>query len=89
MYPCRHCFRYWHLSCACFAALLHACKLPNYGLIASAGNASLKPENGMPVAMDGEEPSPKEAEQALAEAITARIAAIDAQLGKLGMLQIQ
>lgn len=42
----------------------------------------------MPVAMEGEEQSPEEAEQALATAITDRIAAIDAQLGKLGMLQV-
>lgn len=38
--------------------------------------------------MDGEEQSPEEAEQALTQAITDRIATIDAQLGKLGMLQI-
>ena len=55
---------------------------------AAVGNAPLRPENGMPVAMDGEEQSPEEAEQALKQAITDRIATIDAQLGKLGMLQI-
>ena len=58
-------------------------------LDAPAGNAPLTPEKGLPVAMDGQEQSPEEAEQALAEAITARIEAIDAQLGKLGMLQLQ
>lgn len=53
----------------------------------AAGNAPLRPDSGMPIAMEGEEQSPEEAEQALAQAITERIAAIDAQLGKLGMLQ--
>lgn len=57
-------------------------------LLFTTGKAPLKPENGMPVAMEGDEQSPEEAEQALAEAITARIAAIDAQLGKLGVLHI-
>lgn len=70
------------MTCACIKLASHA---HNSHV---AGTAPLGPDSGMPVAMEGEEQSPEEAEQALAKAITDRIAAIDAQLGKLGMLQV-
>ena len=44
------------------------------------------PGNGVPVALESDEQSPEEAEHALAEALTARIASLDAQLAKLGVL---
>ena len=50
------------------------------------GRPSMAPGNGIPVAMENDEQTPEEAEQALAEALTARIASLDAQLGKLGIL---
>ena len=47
----------------------------------------LTPGNGIPVAMENDEQSPEEAEQALTEALTTRIADLDAQLAKLGVLR--
>ena len=47
----------------------------------------LLPGHGMPVAMENDEQTPEEAEQALTEALTTRIASLDAQLAKLGILK--
>ena len=47
----------------------------------------LTPGNGIPVALENDEQSPEEVEQALTEALTARIASLDAQLAKLGLLK--
>jgi hypothetical protein len=47
----------------------------------------LLPGNGVPVAMENDEQTPEEAEQALTEALTARITSLDAQLAKLGILK--
>lgn len=51
------------------------------------GKMPLLPGNGMPVAMENDDQTPEEAEQALTEALTARIASLDAQLAKLGILK--
>lgn len=50
------------------------------------GRAPMLPGNGVPVALENDEQTPEEAERALAEALTARIASMDAQLAKLGIL---
>lgn len=50
------------------------------------GRLPMLPGNGVPVALENDEQSPEEAEHALAEALTARIASLDAQLAKLGVL---
>ncbi len=52
-----------------------------------AGKMPLLPGNGVPVAMENDEQTPEEAEQALTEALTARITSLDAQLAKLGILK--
>ena len=44
------------------------------------------PGNGVPVAMENEEQTPEEVEQALTKALTDRIASLDAQLAKLAVL---
>jgi len=51
------------------------------------GKMPLLPGNGIPVAMENDEQTPEEAEQALTEALTARITSLDAQLAKLGILK--
>lgn len=50
------------------------------------GRAPMLPGNGVPVALENDEQTPEEAEQALTEALTTRIASLDAQLAKLGVL---
>lgn len=52
-----------------------------------AGKMPLLPGNGVPVAMENDEQTPEEAEQALTEALTARITSLDGQLAKLGILK--
>lgn len=54
--------------------------------LGASGRLPMLPGNGVPVAMENDEQTPEEAEQALAEALTARIASLDAQLAKLGVL---
>ncbi|DBA71639.1 TPA: putative uncategorized biosynthetic cluster [Trebouxia sp. C0005] len=51
------------------------------------GKMPLLPGNGVPVAMENDEQTPEEAEQALTEALTARITSLDGQLAKLGILK--
>lgn len=50
------------------------------------GRLPMLPGNGVPVALENDEQSPEEGEHALAEALTARITSLDAQLAKLGVL---
>lgn len=63
--------------------------VPHHGFVMRKckGKMPLTPGNGIPVAMENDEQSPEEAEQALTEALTTRIADLDAQLAKLGVLR--
>lgn len=64
------------------------CVLQNVAMcLHPTGRMTLVPGNGVPVAMETDEQSPEEAEQALAEALMARISSLDAQLAKLGSLK--
>jgi len=58
-----------------------------WSVVCCAGKMPLLPGNGVPVAMENDEQTPEEAEQALTEALTARITSLDAQLAKLGILK--
>lgn len=58
-----------------------------WSIFCNAGKMPLLPGNGVPVAMENDEQTPEEAEQALTEALTARITSLDAQLAKLGILK--
>lgn len=55
-------------------------------MIGVTGRLPMLPGNGVPVALENDEQTPEEAEQALTQALTTRIASLDAQLAKLGML---
>lgn len=69
-------------------AILAACvvALMLHFMFDLTGRAPMLPGNGVPVALENDEQTPEEAEQALTEALTARIASLDAQLAKLGIL---
>ena len=55
-------------------------------MFGATGRLPMLPGNGVPVALENDEQTPAEAEQALTEALTVRIASLDAQLAKLGIL---
>ena len=71
---------------ACLYACSNMCSSECCRVFAT-GRMTLVPGNGVPVAMENDEQSPEEAEQALAEALMARISSLDAQLAKLGSLK--
>lgn len=76
----------WHIPCGHFGQFGTCVDAPNVCLSDVTGRAPMLPGNGVPVALGNDAQTPEEAEQALTEALTARIASLDAQLAKLGML---
>ena len=76
----------WQIAHGYFCETSELCCCPHVRMFAVTGRLPMLPGNGVPVALENDEQTPEEAEQALTEALTARIASLDAQLAKLGIL---
>ena len=79
-------FKLWHIVHWDVGDSGDLCQCTHVCMFDVTGRSPLLPGSGVPVALENNEQTPEEAEQALTEALTARIASLDAQLAKLGVL---